>query len=146
MSGRRLTSNAHGDRDTSHRFSIRNLNRAMIAFTRPAIGQTIHQENTGQVDKRLRNAIEKAHEAYEREMLRNVKQSDIRDPRIDPKTGDVLRIGDSTVMICYASRERIVLALTTWPKDISPISEWGKPWREPWQKFAANAEVIHCAE
>jgi len=72
-----------------------------------------------------------------------------RDPRTNPKAGDVLR-GPKTVRKCNWILDYEHLSFTSWSlqayqKPGCQGTVYGVP-VEAWRKWAKNAEVIHAAE
>jgi hypothetical protein len=69
-----------------------------------------------------------------------------RDPRIDPKPGDVLRKSASTVTIDRISAHGVTYTFDGLPSEMPPMTRWDRPFLPEWRKWAATAEVISRAE
>ncbi len=71
-----------------------------------------------------------------------------RDPRSDPKAGDVLVIGDSRIEVTERTARRILYKLTFLrprsPIDSAPMN--CGLYLNRWKEVVENAEVLHAAE
>lgn len=69
-----------------------------------------------------------------------------RDPRLDPRPGDVLAKGESKVHVCRAGISDFGYSFEGNGKDMPPMVHWSDDWRPSWRKWAANAKIIQRAE
>jgi hypothetical protein len=67
-----------------------------------------------------------------------------RDPRVNPRSGDVLRKGASTVEVTTVTYG-FGFRFFGQSKDMPPMPEWDKPWKRAWRKWAKDATVEKVA-
>ena len=67
-----------------------------------------------------------------------------RDPRVDPRPGDVVRKGRITRFVTEGYRGRIVYAKRV--SEVPRASGSFSCWITTWQDWARNATVLHVAE
>lgn len=77
--------------------------------------------------------------------LEVLMSSEKRDPRVDPRPGDVFRKRRSTVTIDHATGEALRFTFDGNIRDMPPLTSWYDDWVEPWRKWAKDAEVVDAA-
>lgn len=70
----------------------------------------------------------------------------VRDPRKNPKAGDVFRKGAATVEILCCLGGSFSFRLEGDVSQSPPFTDWDRPWMPPFVKWASDAEVIHAAD
>ncbi len=68
-----------------------------------------------------------------------------RDPRIDPRPGDVLRKKTSTVTLTRCEPNTYCFEFSGLGCDIPPLTAWQDEWLPEFRKWARDAEVVIAA-
>lgn len=61
-----------------------------------------------------------------------------RDPRLDPKAGDVLHFASSRFTVEFIAHGRVTFDVSGWTKSTLPLRQW--------IEYADKWEVVHAAD
>ena len=74
-------------------------------------------------------------------------QYTLRDPRRDPKPGDVFRKQSAIVSIDRSDKCSFIFRANGWCDDMALLLPcWNEPWLPLFRQWAKGAEVLHVAE
>lgn len=70
----------------------------------------------------------------------------MRDPRVDPRAGDVFVKGSGRAEITRATGMSLVFTFEGRFSDCIPMKAWNEEWVPSFREWAKDATVIHRAE
>lgn len=68
----------------------------------------------------------------------------MRDPRVNPRPGDVLRKGESVVEMIKCDRGNYQFRFAGIMRDCPRMHSWDDDWLAEFRKWASDAEVVNA--